>query len=91
MDFAIAPNGLVAPDQLARYQEFGDWMRGCYDGAGRLGVAEYERGSEDGLTDTGSGARDVLEIRWDAPRTIDRVVLREDQTNVQAVRGAHLR
>eukprot|EP01050_Picozoa_sp_SAG11_P041852 SAG11_NODE_18965_length_477_cov_0.685185_2_plen_28_part_01 len=27
MDFAIAPSGLVAQDQLARYQEFGYWMR----------------------------------------------------------------
>ena len=85
MDFAITPNGLVAPDQLARYEEFGDWLRGCYDGEGRVGVTEYGRGSEAGLTKP--GVRGALELRWDSPRIIDRVVLREDQTDGQAVRG----
>eukprot|EP01052_Picozoa_sp_SAG31_P002940 SAG31_NODE_107_length_24865_cov_17.973593_9_plen_344_part_00 len=88
MDFAPTPDGLIAPDQVARYKEFGDWQRDCYDGAGQRGIVEYEVGSSklDTVSATG-GARRALELRWAAPQTIDRVVLREDQTAGQAIRG----
>jgi hypothetical protein len=52
MDFAPTPEGMIAPDQAARYKEFGDWMRGCYGGEGRQGAVEYARGSTRGLTRT---------------------------------------
>ena len=26
MDFAPTPEGIIAPDQAARYKEFGDWF-----------------------------------------------------------------
>lgn len=85
MDFAIAPSGLVAQDQLARYREFGDWMRDCYEGHGRLGGIDYPLFSTTDQTSgssgetTGTDTRESLELRWGAPRLIDRVVLREDQ------------
>ena len=85
MDFAIAPSGLVAQDQLARYQEFGDWMRDCYEGHGRVGGIDYPLSYPADLTSGSSGetratgTRESLELRWDAPHLIDRVVLREDQ------------
>ena len=88
MDFAIAPSGLVAGEQLARYQEFGDWMRDCYQGRGKVAGVEYPRGSTADLTSSSlhtsggtatTGGRASLELRWGVPRLIDRVVLREDQ------------
>lgn len=30
MDFAPDKDGLIAPDQVARYKEFGDYIKGCY-------------------------------------------------------------
>ena len=32
MDFAPNPDGLIAPDQVQRYKEFGDYIRSCYGG-----------------------------------------------------------
>jgi hypothetical protein len=80
MDFAPTPEGLIAPDQAARYKEFGDWMRGCYYGSGVAGKVEHALGSPE------AGAAQL--VRFAAPRSIDRVVLREDQTDGQA-RGTH--
>jgi hypothetical protein len=31
LDFAPDTDGLIAPDQVKRYQEFGDWIRACYN------------------------------------------------------------
>ena len=58
----------------------GDWMRGCYYGAGVAGKVEHPLGS--------SEATDSQLVRFEAgaPQTIDRVVIREDQTDGQ-VRG----
>ena len=54
-------------------------MRGCYSGAGRLAHIEHELGSIE--------ASGTQILSFDAPKTIDRVVVREDQTNGQAIRG----
>jgi hypothetical protein len=55
-------------------------MRGCYYGAGVAGKVEHPLGS--------SEATDSQLVRFEAgaPQTIDRVVIREDQTDGQ-VRG----
>jgi alpha-L-fucosidase len=46
MDFAPNQDGLIAPDQEARYLEFGNWQRSCYESEeGRVGVVERELGS----------------------------------------------
>lgn len=79
MDYAPTPEGLIAPDQVARYKEFGDWMRGCYYGSGVAGKAEHQLGSPE------AGSTQL--VQFDAPQTIDRVVIREDQTEGQAIRG----
>lgn len=86
MDYAPNTDGLIAPDQVARYKEFGDWQRSCYSGAGRLGVVQHELGSDTNTT-AADGRREALELRWGTPQTIDRVVLREDQTEGQSIRG----
>ena len=57
MDFAPNPEGLIAPDQVERYKEFGDWQRGCYSGAGQVGALSYETGSTTNSTSV-SGARE---------------------------------
>ena len=31
LDFGINRDGLVDPKHVERYNEFGDWIRGCYD------------------------------------------------------------
>ena len=83
MDYAPTPEGLIAPDQVARYKEFGDWMRGCYYGGGVAGKTEHPLGSaEAGTTQL---------VQFDTPQTIDRVVIREDQTDGQAIRGWEIR
>ena len=83
MDYAPTPEGLIAPDQVARYKEFGDWMRGCYYGGGVAGKTEHPLGSaEAGTTQL---------VQFGTPQTIDRVVIREDQTDGQAIRGWEIR
>ena len=81
MDFAPTPEGLIAADQAARYKEFGDWMRGCYYGAGVVATAQSEHAPG------GSGGTSQMLVRFDTPRAIDRVVIREDQTQGQSIRG----
>jgi len=81
------PEGLIAPDQAARYKEFGDWIRGCYSdgGGGLLGKVEHARRSEPGA------ARTELLLEFGGPTLIERVVVREDQTQGEAVRGWSVR
>ena len=63
-------------------KEFGDWMRGCYFDSGVAGEAENT------LADS-SGA--VLLLEFGSAKPIDRVVIREDQTEGQAIRGWEIR
>ena len=59
MDFAPTPEGLIAADQAVRYQEFGDWMRGCYYGTGVVAAAQSEHtpGSSGGTSQVAAAAR----------------------------------
>jgi alpha-L-fucosidase len=79
MDFAPTPEGLIAPDQVKRYKEFGDWIRACYEGPGLLGRVEHPLGR--------APAGDTQLLTFDPPAMIDRVVVREDQTEGQAIRA----
>lgn len=78
MDFAPTPEGIIAPDQAAMYKTFGDWVRGCYSpgSAGMRGAA---------VGDMASGS--AIELQFGGPTTVDRVVVREDQTEGQAIRA----
>ena len=81
MDFSPTPEGIIAPLHAARYAEFGAWRRGCYDtgSAGMVGISEHIRGSgQAGPTQT---------LTFDSPRVIDRVVVREDQTEGETIRA----
>ena len=86
MDFAPNQDGLIAPDQVARYKQFGDWQKSCYAAAGtqhgQLGIVEHELGSA-----TNPSGREELTLQLAVPSTIDRVVVREDQTQGQMIRG----
>jgi hypothetical protein len=102
MDFAPTPEGLIAPDQVARCElhpttphaqcssprlilplnaradkEFGDWMRGCYFGSGVAGKVEHIPGE--------SSATQLL--TFEGPRDVERLVIREDMSDGQAIRG----
>lgn len=81
MDFSPTPEGIIAPAHAARYAEFGAWKRGCYDkgGAGLVGISEHVRGSGE--------AGPLQTLAFDAPQLIDRVVVREDQTEGEVIRG----
>eukprot|EP01043_Picozoa_sp_COSAG02_P023761 COSAG02_NODE_1277_length_13502_cov_14.551593_14_plen_554_part_00 len=80
MDFSPTAEGLISPTHAARYAEFGEWQRGCYDvgSKGMVGLVEHARGSEE------AGSTQLLTL--DKPSLIDRVVVREDQTNGQVIR-----
>eukprot|EP01052_Picozoa_sp_SAG31_P022992 SAG31_NODE_1861_length_7044_cov_169.866379_1_plen_569_part_00 len=79
MDFSPTAEGIISPKHAARYAEFGQWQRGCYDagGTGMVGIAEHALGSEE------AGSTQLLKL--DRPRMIDRVVVREDQTQGQTI------
>jgi len=69
----------IVPASIIRYKTFGDWVRGCYADEAPGMVGQRWRGAADSPTE--------LLLRFDAPQTIDRVVVREDQTEGQAIRG----
>lgn len=72
--FAPSNLGLIAPDQAARYKQFGSWIKGCYD---------HPVASTPGPTST---AIVVLDMPTGSNSTaVDRVVLREDQTSGQQI------
>ena len=79
MDFSPTAEGIISPKHAARYAEFGAWRRGCYGtgSPGMVGIAEHSRGSED--------ASGIQTVTFGGPRVIDRVVVREDQTQGQTI------
>lgn len=81
LDFAPNKDGLINPDQAARYAEVGAWIRGCYDHP--LAEARF-----DGTLDSALEHATVL-VGTDAG-PFDRVVIRENQTTGQRVRGCAL-
>lgn len=75
LDFAIDRNGLVAPSHAALYKRLGDFIRDCYSTP--IGIATTPQG------DTSASATVALGSALE----FDRVVLEEDQTQGQRVRG----
>eukprot|EP00696_Hemimastix_kukwesjijk_P013511 gnl/Hemi2/2691_TR946_c0_g1_i1.p1 gnl/Hemi2/2691_TR946_c0_g1~~gnl/Hemi2/2691_TR946_c0_g1_i1.p1 ORF type:complete len:464 (-),score=186.79 gnl/Hemi2/2691_TR946_c0_g1_i1:114-1481(-) len=71
LDLAPDRNGLIPPDHQQRYKELGDFIRSCY-------------GASINAT---SGQSTVVELDFATPASVDRVVIQEDQTNGQVVRG----
>ena len=72
MDFGPDTDGLIAPDQVAAYKRFGDWIRSCY-------------GSAVAFVSGVVAVNQTLSLRVDA--AVDRVMVREDQTDGQVIRG----
>lgn len=72
LDWTPTKEGTMREDHLQRYQEFGDWLRSCYD-APVATVSAPE------------GSRATLEIP--AGAEIDRVVIEEDQTDGERIRS----
>merc|ERR1719440_2752642 len=73
MDFAPNKDGLIAPDQVAAYKEFGDWIRSCYGSA---------LASTNGTTAIN---QTLLLALPDHQYPVDRIVLQEDQTQGQLI------
>merc|ERR1712060_204393 len=65
------PNGTMRADHLKRYQEFGDWLRGCY--------------SVPIVSSNGSNATAKLKIPAGLP--VDRVVIEEDLSAGELLRA----
>jgi hypothetical protein len=76
VDFAVSRTGQLDPTHVARYAEFGTWMRACYDTPLASGVP----GTALAFTLTLSAA-------GGAPVVTDRVMLREDLRFGQNVNG----
>lgn len=72
LDWTPDQTGTVPAEHVQRYQEFGDWIRGCY-GSAVVEVAK-PKGS-------------LVELTIPAGADVDRVVIMEDQTNGQAIRA----
>lgn len=72
LDFAPNQQGLIADDQVARYAEFGTWIKSCY-------------GSPLGATTITPGPN--VSIAFAGPTAVDRVQIREDQTTGQRIRA----
>ena len=80
LDFAIDRNGLLQEDHARLYKRFGDWRRACYDDS----LAEATTVASAAQ----SGATAVAQVSLGAGgQVFDRVVLTEDQTKGQIVRG----
>merc|ERR1712217_595396 len=74
MDFGPNRDGVIAPDQVVAYKRFGDWIRRCYGAA-----VAYASGS------VAVNGTLVVQIPQNGT-VVDRVVMREDQTNGQIIR-----
>jgi len=96
LDFGINRDGVVDPVHVERYNEFGDWIRSCYDtpvaaststppggaGAGSAGSAGNAGSAGSSTIAIGSQT-----IQLPHPTVVDRTVLREDLSRGQRVRG----
>ena len=76
LDLTPDRTGLIPPAYAQRYKELGDFIRSCYGNPTQ--PSEYHV-SKDSFVHT-------LEFNG-APATVDRSVIREDQTNGQVIRG----
>ena len=75
LDLTPDRTGLIPPEYAARYKELGDFIRSCY---GTSVTPAYQNASSDG--------RIYIQV-FDSPVTVDRSVIREDQTNGQVIRN----
>lgn len=75
LELGMSPDrdGLVPSDHAKAYAELGAFIRQCYDHP----VSPSRASLEDGK----------VHLAFDAPTTIDRIVLMEDQTNGQVIRS----
>lgn len=73
LDIAPTPEGVVDDAAVARYREFGDWIRGCY-------------GPGQESNSTGAVAGSVIELEL-GNKMVDRVVIREDQKAGELIRS----
>ena len=76
LDLTPDRTGLIPPAYAQRYKELGDFIRSCYGNP--MTPSEYHV-SDNSFVHT-------LEFNG-APTTVDRSVLREDQSNGQVIRG----
>ena len=76
LDLTPDRTGLIPPAYAQRYKELGDFIRSCYGNP--MGPSEYVV-SKNSLFHT-------LKFKG-VPATVDRSVIREDQTNGQVIRG----
>jgi len=75
LDFAINRDGLVEPSHAARYQEFGGWISGCYEG----GAVASSTG--------GPGLTEITLHSHPESSTVDRIMIQEDLSKGQRVRS----
>ena len=90
LDFAIDRDGLLREDHAVFYKRFGDWIRSCYGSPLAQGgtVVILNDEVEGTGTNGGIGAVASVSLLLDgAAQVFDRVVLTEDQTKGQIVRG----
>ena len=98
LDFAIDRNGQVQADHAALYKRFGDWIRSCYGQSLAEGATVATTTAANSLDDGGSsggGSEPIASVRLSLSdggsggeaSVFDRVVLTEDQTKGQIVRG----
>ncbi|KAJ7745336.1 alpha-L-fucosidase [Mycena metata] len=75
LDLAPDRSGLIPATHAARYKELGDFIRSCYGPGSAVGsVANSTTGP-------------IVTLVFDFPTSIDRIVLMEDQTTGQVIRG----
>lgn len=74
LDLAPDRTGLVPADAAARYKQLGDFIRSCYDDPVPSKEVKSQVWGEYRMT-------------FDKPSVIDRIVMMEDQTNGQVIRG----
>jgi alpha-L-fucosidase len=81
LDWSPSPNGTLRMDHVARYQEFGDWLRGCYSTP--IAKIENQKVSLAG----GKGVVTLTLPAADGGHAVDRVMITEDQTDGERIQG----
>lgn len=88
LDFAINRDGLVAPEHAARYQEFGDWISGCYGPGPAFNEAHVAATSGVlGGNSTANPSNSSMLLALPASSVIDRVMIQEDIALGQRIRA----
>jgi alpha-L-fucosidase len=87
--FMAGPDsGTLPPDQVKRFEEFGEWIEGCYGDGNRVAHTGGNTSVVPGGSAEGTSSL-VLQLPAgggiDAPKPIDRVVIEEDQAYGQRI------